>query len=201
MIKVYTLFFLLIFSIVAKSEVLADGDSAINPLDTISISLFKEDLKIPQQIVDLLLDIEKMLNNQILISDLEHFKLNEIDVSIVMPDMEESIVENDLVREKVAQDFLDLSQSSYDKLVSYKSKSNKIHVYQYIGNTPTKKNDSQVDYPNTNQQGIISQNTDNYYAPERILLKMVFFMDKDYVANKQLLIMNVNHKLKLLKLF
>lgn len=197
MIKVYTLFFLLFFSIIAKSEALADGDSVINPLDTITFQLIKDDLIVPQQVVDLLVDIEKMLNGEFCESELGRLKLNEIEVAHLMSNMEDAIANNDLNKEEVYQSFIDLSANSLDKLISYKSNSNKIHVYQYIGNTPEKGSIGQSENQNFSKPTIV---IDNYFAPERNIVSIIFLKDNEYVASKKLLLMNINKNLKIIKL-
>jgi hypothetical protein len=176
MIKVYTLFFLLIFSIVAKSEALADGDSVTNPLDTIEVSLVKEGILLPQQVYDFVQNLKNFYNDVEGSNTLISYKITDEDAQVLLQQVSGEADAANYSQEQIVSNFLELSSRAYTKLNSNKGFVNQLHVFRYKSN---KLNPSSP-------------------APDRNILSIALLKDKEYVNVYQINLLLINGQIKLL---
>jgi hypothetical protein len=176
MIKVYTLFFLLFFTIIAKSEVLAIEDSIVNPLDTIEVSLIKEGVLLPAQVYTFVQNLENFYNDVEGTSSINDYLITNDDAQVLLEQVSGEAEADNYSQEQIISNFLELSTRAFNKLNSIKNDVNQLHVFSFKSN---KINPSSP-------------------APDRNILRIAFLKDKEYVNVYQINLLLINGQIKLL---
>lgn len=176
MIKVYTLFFLLILSIVAKSEALASGDSIVNPLDTIEVTLVKEGILLPQQVYAFVQNLENFYNDVEGSNALINYTLTDEEALIFLDGLTGDITNAGVkTREEAALKLSETSNKVYDILIKQNGNVNQVHVYNYKSNK---------------LQSSAS-------IPDRNILYIALLKNNEYVLSYEVFLLLINGQLKL----